>query len=165
MTGEEMVDVFLKNAKGVGAETVLAADLDGLKQCIARLTADAESVYCPGRTDKEKAVILPEDTKAPDYFSAKTTVEEVYGAIAETGSIVCSSLGGRELQAGLLPERHVAIVARENIFPTLDDFFSSCGPELPTNITFVTGPSRTADIELTLTIGVHGPARLDVIVC
>ena len=165
MTRENTIDTFLKNAKSVGAGTVLAADLDELKQSVSKIIEDTEPVYCPGKTDKEAAVIPPEEKRAPDYFSAQATVEEVFGAIAETGSIICSSQDGRELQAGLLPAHHVAIVARENIFATLDDFFSSLGPEIPTNITFITGPSRTADIELTLTVGVHGPERLDVIVC
>jgi L-lactate utilization protein LutC len=85
-------------------------------------------------------------------------------SFAGSGSLVCTSAGGREVQAGLLPAHHVAIVRREKIFATLDGFFSSCAAAPPTNITLVTGPSRTADIELTLAIGVHGPEKLDIIV-
>jgi L-lactate dehydrogenase complex protein LldG len=70
----------------------------------------------------------------------------------------------RAVQAGLLPAHHVAIVSRERIFATLDDCFASFKEDPPTNITLVTGPSRTADIELTLAIGVHGPEKLDIIV-
>jgi len=92
------------------------------------------------------------------------TVEEVPAGIAETGSIVCASSGGRPVQASLLPPHHVAIVRGENIFATLDDFFAGCAAAPPTNFSLITGPSRTADIELTLAIGVHGPERLDVIV-
>jgi len=57
----------------------------------------------------------------------------------------------------------VAIVRGERIFGTLDDFFATFAGAPPTNVTLVTGPSRTADIELTLAIGVHGPERLDII--
>jgi L-lactate dehydrogenase complex protein LldG len=78
--------------------------------------------------------------------------------------LVCSSQGGKAVQAGLLPAHHVAIVSSENIYETVDDFFATLSDSPPTNITLETGPSRTADIELTLTIGVHGPGRLSIIV-
>ena len=68
------------------------------------------------------------------------------------------------MQASLLPLQHVAIVPREKIFATLDDFLTEYATVSPTNITLITGPSRTADIELELEIGVHGPERLDIIV-
>jgi L-lactate dehydrogenase complex protein LldG len=57
----------------------------------------------------------------------------------------------------------VAIVRRGKIFATLDGLFSVAASAPPTNLTLVTGPSRTADIELTLAIGVHGPEKLDII--
>jgi L-lactate dehydrogenase complex protein LldG len=53
--------------------------------------------------------------------------------------------------------------AGERIYETLDDLFAAVSGAPPTNMTLVTGPSRTADIELTLAIGVHGPEKLDII--
>ncbi|MCX5862104.1 MAG: LUD domain-containing protein, partial [Deltaproteobacteria bacterium] len=73
------------------------------------------------------------------------------------------SASGKFLQASLLTEHHVAIVPREKIFPTFPEFFASLA-EMPTNITLITGPSRTADIEKTLIIGMHGPKKVTVIV-
>jgi L-lactate dehydrogenase complex protein LldG len=95
---------------------------------------------------------------------ATATVEEVVAGIAETGSIVVTSANDRAVQASLLPMSHVAILSASNIFETLDDFFNGIGNTIPSNITFITGPSRTADIELTLTIGVHGPEKVFIIV-
>jgi L-lactate dehydrogenase complex protein LldG len=92
------------------------------------------------------------------------TVEEVLAGIAETGSIVCASLEGRAVQASVLPSHHVALLPAEKIFLTLDEFFADHAASPPTNLVVITGPSRTADIELTLAIGVHGPERLDVLV-
>ena len=134
-----------------------------LFRSLGRVVAIGSPVYCPGVTDLEKAAAPLFPVRAAEYAAAAVTVEEVFGAIAETGTIVCVSAGGRAVQAGLLPAHHVAIVRRDRIFGTLDDFFASVASAPPTNITLVTGPSRTADIELTLAIGVHGPEKLDII--
>jgi L-lactate dehydrogenase complex protein LldG len=71
----------------------------------------------------------------------------------------------------LLPPLHVALVKPEQIIAGLDDLFplmryadEAANRELTSAVTFITGPSRTADIELTLVVGVHGPQELHVIV-
>lgn len=89
-------------------------------------------------------------------------------AVAETGSLLVASTPGRERSASLLPPVHIAIVARDQIVPDLFDAFERLavgGAEnLPTNATFITGPSKTGDLELRLTTGVHGPGVWHVIV-
>lgn len=164
MTDVETVELFLENAVKAAAQTRRVTGVDSMNGALQEILGTGGTVYCPRKTEKEKAVIIPDDRSVNEYVDAAFCVEEVPGAIAETGSIICSSQDGREVQAGLLPSHHIAIVSAENIYASLDDFFSSCGPTLPTNITFITGPSRTADIELTLTIGVHGPEHLSIIV-
>ena len=121
-------------------------------------------MYCPGFSALEKGVASAFSRPVNDYASADVTVEEVLAGIAETGSIVCAGVEGRAVQSSLLPSHHVALLPRAKIFATLDDFFTAHHASPPTNFTLITGPSRTADIELTLAIGVHGPERLDVIV-
>lgn len=161
---EDTINLFIGNASNVAAEAVRVANVDEMNGALAEIIASAESIFCPEVTDKEKSVVIPVDKRTEDYSRASVCIEEVAGAIAETGSLICSSRGGKPVQAGLLPPHHVAIVSSENIFEKLDDFFGTLGDSPPTNITLETGPSRTADIELTLTIGVHGPGRLTVIV-
>jgi len=87
-------------------------------------------------------------------------------AIAETGSLLISHDGISELVAAL-PPVHIALIRAHQIVETLDEAFAFCQRELeraPQDFVFVTGPSRTADIELTPVIGVHGPQELFVIV-
>jgi L-lactate dehydrogenase complex protein LldG len=91
-------------------------------------------------------------------------VEEMPAAIAETGTIVSWSTGGAVVPANLLPPRHVALISSERIFRDLNEFFASFAGCLPSNVTLITGPSRTADIEQILLTGVHGPERLDVVI-
>jgi len=88
------------------------------------------------------------------------------GAIAETGTLVLLTGEGRPRAASLLPPAHVAVVRRQDLRFGMTEFFAERGEDIlaATCCTFVTGPSRTADIELTLTVGVHGPGRVIVIV-
>jgi L-lactate dehydrogenase complex protein LldG len=164
MSDTDRERLFLVNAAKAAAGTCSVYDTGDLLAALGRVVAMDSPVYCPGVTELEKAAAPIFPVRAADYGAAAVTVEEVFGAIAETGTLVCSSEGGRAVQAGLLPAHHVAIVRRDRIFDTLDDFFAAVAAAPPTNLTLVTGPSRTADIELTLAIGVHGPERLDIIV-
>jgi L-lactate dehydrogenase complex protein LldG len=134
-----------------------------LEELVRGLLTEEGSVFCFGLTDKERAVRIPEERRSQDYSFAAITIEEVSGAIAESGTIICSASGGRALQAGMVPEHHVAIVSREKIFPNIEGVLESF-TTLPSTLTFITGPSRTADIEKKLVIGVHGPERLTVAV-
>ena len=163
MSGTDRERLFLENAAKAAVGTHSVSDTGDLLAALGRVVAMDSPVYCPGVTELEKAAAPLFPVRAADYAAAAVTVEEVFGAIAETGTIVCVSAGGRAVQAGLLPAHHVAIVRRERIFETLDDLFAAVSGAPPTNITLVTGPSRTADIELTLAIGVHGPEKLDII--
>jgi L-lactate dehydrogenase complex protein LldF len=82
--------------------------------------------------------------------------------IAETGSLVQIPGEDRPLTVSLLPEVHIAILESDDILPTVSAALQL--PELreSSSALLITGPSRTADIEMTLTIGVHGPAELVV---
>ncbi len=137
---------------------------ESLKEVVTELLAGAARVFSPRLTELEKAAVSAIDSLEEDYSNADVTLEEVEWGVAETGTIVVTGAGGRAVQASLLPPRHVAIVRRERVLETLDELFAKLGEDLPANVTFITGPSRTADIELTLTVGVHGPESLDVII-
>jgi len=89
-------------------------------------------------------------------------------ALADTGTLVLfsGSSGGRWIS--LTPNVHICLLPMERILPSLDDLFpllaqKENGAALGSAITFITGPSRTADIELTLVMGAHGPKELHVI--
>lgn len=92
-------------------------------------------------------------------------------AVAESGSIVVVSGPGRGRLASLIAPVHIALLPAERIVRTLPDAFdllyAQFGRDVVherANITIITGPSRSADIEQTLTLGVHGPKEIHVIV-
>ncbi len=92
-------------------------------------------------------------------------------AVAESGSLVLISGAGKGRLVSCLPRLHVAILRPGQLVETLEEvgvLFEALhcqGPpeDPPSNIAFITGPSRTADIELSLTRGVHGPAEVHII--
>ncbi|WP_087752821.1 LutC/YkgG family protein [Paraburkholderia caledonica] len=88
-------------------------------------------------------------------------------ATAETGSLVLLSGPDTYASAGLLPETHIAIVPASRIVAGHEEAFAlirSERGELPRAVNFISGPSRTGDIEQTIVLGAHGPYRVHVIV-
>jgi L-lactate dehydrogenase complex protein LldF len=83
-------------------------------------------------------------------------------AIAETGSVVLVSGGGQTLTASLLPEVHLVLVKKSQLLATLAEALTKREIQTSSSGVIVTGPSRTADIEMALTIGVHGPGEIHV---
>jgi L-lactate dehydrogenase complex protein LldG len=85
--------------------------------------------------------------------------------LAETGTVVLEAGGDRSQLASLLPGLHLVLLQAERIFPDLEAWITSeAGQAIEGTqaLCLVTGPSRTADIEMTLTVGVHGPREVVV---
>lgn len=88
-------------------------------------------------------------------------------ATAETGSLVLLSGPQTDVSAGLLPETHIAIVPASRIVSGHEEAYALMRAErgeLPRAVNFISGPSRTGDIEQTIVLGAHGPYRVHVIV-
>ena len=107
-------------------------------------------------------------TRDTDYRRLDTAVVGVTGAhaaLADTGSVVLVHGEGRARLVSLLPPVHVALVPIDRLHATLGELFVAEPALLRTsaNVVVVTGPSRTADIEMTLTRGVHGPRIVHVV--
>jgi L-lactate dehydrogenase complex protein LldG len=99
---------------------------------------------------------------APDLPGAG--VSRAIYALAETGSVVLAASPDEPRAASLLPDVHVTLVAETVILPDLESLFERIGPDLPSALAIVTGPSRSADIEQLLTVGVHGPGEVHVVI-
>ena len=87
-------------------------------------------------------------------------------AIAETGTLLLLGSPNTPKVTALLPETHIAVVRKDRIVRTMEDAFALMRKEVgepPRATFFVSGPSRTADIEQTIVIGAHGPYRVHVI--
>jgi L-lactate dehydrogenase complex protein LldF len=92
----------------------------------------------------------------------KVGLTGIDAAIADTGSIMLTSGAGKPLTTSLLPEIHIAVVRESDLYENLGQVLSLQEIQRASSAVFISGPSRTADIEMTLTIGVHGPGELYV---
>ena len=97
-----------------------------------------------------------------DAFS----VTGAFAGIAETGTLMLLSGASSPTTLNLLPEAHIVALAAGDIIGTYEDAWSRMGAQgmtMPRTVNFITGPSRTADIEQTMQFGAHGPRRLHVL--
>jgi L-lactate dehydrogenase complex protein LldG len=93
-------------------------------------------------------------------------VTGAFAAIAETGTLVLASGPDTPATASLLPETHIAILPAARIVAHMEDAWALARTEfrlLPRAINFVSGPSRTGDIDQTIVLGAHGPYRVHIV--
>jgi L-lactate dehydrogenase complex protein LldF len=85
--------------------------------------------------------------------------------LADTGTVILPSGVGQSNLTSLLPRIHLVLLRAKDIYPAFDHWLRAGGREAiaaSPQLTLITGPSRTADVEMILTLGVHGPGRLVV---
>jgi len=111
---------------------------------------------------------LLENPPSADLFDCDVGITGAQWAIAETGTLVLEAECEHHRLASLVPPVHIALIESDRIRRTMIEVLESLGrrdkERLSRTVTFITGPSRTSDIELNLTIGVHGPGELYVII-
>ena len=96
----------------------------------------------------------------------KVGISGCFCAIAETGTLMLLSGPETPATVSLLPETHIARVDVSRIVATMEDAFALLRAEhgsLPRAVNFISGPSRTGDIEQTIVLGAHGPCRVHLI--
>jgi len=97
----------------------------------------------------------------------KVGITGTYCAVAENGTLMMLSGQDSHATTSLLPDNHIAVVPASRIVRAMEDGWDLLRREhdsLPRQVNFVSGPSRTADIEMTLVMGAHGPFRVHVVI-
>ena len=179
---DEKVSLFAKRAESSGAETHLIDGINGLRTTIKEIVADKScvAVACGGQLkDRLKMpaselvpasceLIEPEEFNKDKLFKLDVGITGVEFGIAETGSIVLSADQEHSLLTSLVSGIHIALIWPDQIVADLMDwtgsFANKANRELTAGITVISGPSKTADIEVELVIGVHGPGQLHLII-
>jgi L-lactate dehydrogenase complex protein LldG len=108
-----------------------------------------------------------EATCREPFFAADVGISGVDYLVAESGTIVVRSRLQEPRSLTLLPPVHIAVASRDQVLPDLFDVFGKGladeSGSLPSCVIFITGPSKTGDIELRLVTGVHGPGEVHVV--
>lgn len=99
--------------------------------------------------------------EAPEIEGAGVSVAS-YG-LAESGSVVLSATPDESRANSLLPDVHVSLLREHLILPGLPELFAAISGRLPSALVIVSGPSKSADIEQKLVVGVHGPKEEHVV--
>jgi L-lactate dehydrogenase complex protein LldG len=101
----------------------------------------------------------------------QVSVTPVFAAVAETGTLMLTSGAGTPATLNFLPDTHIAVLRASAVVPSYEEGWTRLrqrqaadgGDSMPRTVNFVTGPSRTGDIEQRLILGAHGPRRLHVV--
>ena len=109
----------------------------------------------------EKYVTGIQSVRVPDPTIWAGVTGALMG-IAESGSLVLVGGEARPLTASLLPDLHIAILRESDLVATLAEALARPEIRSASAAAIITGPSRTGDIEMTLSIGVHGPKEIHV---
>ncbi|MBI4756431.1 MAG: lactate utilization protein C [Betaproteobacteria bacterium] len=167
---DDLVETFMQCAAALSSTVERVASADEVPARVAAwlqahgLPAQAVGWTGPAALDWAAAGIALE--VRPPRADDLAGITGAFCAIADTGTLMLLSGADTPAAASLLPETHVAVVPRARLVAHMEDAWRLLRAEagrLPRAVNFVSGPSRTADIEQTVTLGAHGPYRVHVV--
>lgn len=168
-----LAEMFRENLTAIGGSCIVvnereqAADIirEILRSKDAKQIAVSDAVLIKELTHELNDVSILDNATKDELFNCDAGITGVQWGMAETGTLVLESNSKeRNRLASLVPPVHIAVLEARNIRQRMSEVLAEISTEESRAVTFITGPSRTSDIELTLAIGVHGPAELHVII-
>jgi len=179
---DEAVKRFVTRMQAVQAEVYSASPETWLKVlqtiCQAKGVNNlmVSNVTEHGKTIHANAALFPplecyqqpiETWKTRLFESIDAAVTESVGAVADTGTLILCPDSDEPRTLSLVPPIHIAILEKHRIYATLAEAIHAqhwTNDGMPTNVILISGPSKSADIEQTMTYGVHGPKQLIVLI-
>jgi L-lactate dehydrogenase complex protein LldG len=170
---EGRIQLFTAEAEAVHATVRRLRRYDALPDAIARYLRERNlplqlvmaSDPLLGELDWSGSMLTARARRARDEDAVGLTL--AFAAIAETGTLMLCSAPETPTTLAFLPETSIVVVAAERVLRAYEDGLRLLYEEqrnLPRSINFVTGPSRSGDIEQTLQLGAHGPRRLHIVI-
>jgi len=176
-TGQDLIDEFVNEAVRADSEVIklkstneivenvfsIAKSLNGSNKaniCIAPNLALSALDWANDNVNISFGPASPSDNVGVSFAS---------NGVGETGTLVLLSGPESPVSINFLPDVHVVAIFSDDILPTYEDVWdilrnnNDAGPVMPRTVNWITGPSRTADIEQSLLLGAHGPRRLVIL--
>ncbi len=174
-TRDDILKMFSEEVEAIGAkyyscspdhilETILEMLRErGIQEILAWDDNCLPDGLIEGLSNAGIQIVYPRSDTILTSSRIKAGLTGASAAVAETGSILLLEGLGQPLTASLLPEIHIALVWKKDVYKSLSQVLEMEAVKISPAAVLITGPSRTADIEMTLTIGVHGPGELHII--
>jgi len=167
------IDLFVAMAEEVQATVTRVPSIEALPEAVARYLAaenlPAELVMAsdPGLDDvpwETRPLLQIRRGRAEPHDAVSLT--PCFAAVAETGTLMLLSGPQTPTTLNFLPDTHIAVVRADQVVATYEDGWDRLRVDrsLPRVVNFITGPSRTGDIEQRIVLGAHGPRRLHIVV-
>ena len=170
------ISLFQQMAEEAAATTVRLSSLEELPDAIIKFL---HLYNLPSRLKSHNAQIIDQvkwaahPTLEVNYGKAEdndqVSVTEAFAGVAETGTAVLISGPNNPTTLNFLPENHIIIMPISRVYGTYEETWSKlylqkseAHDTLPRTVNWITGPSRTGDIEQTMQLGIHGPRRLHI---
>lgn len=164
---EDAADVVAQICSDAGVSKILRSDQDVFNSVPVDAALGAKGITPGVATVGQAAEDVPGLKQAA--FDAEVGITGVDYAIAETGTVVLHPREGLSRLVSLAPGRHIAILNRGDVLPSLDELFTleradyNAG-EIEGSMNLISGPSRTGDIAATIVDGIHGPFEVHLVI-
>jgi L-lactate dehydrogenase complex protein LldG len=172
MPVQDGLSTFIQELEAVGGKCIVAQSEEDLQQKLTAFYHDRgfSSLFCrdASLTTQLRQLPIKLTNNANDFENMEAGITRCECLIARTGSVVVSSATGPGRQMHAFPPVHIVLAEESQLVSFPDEAIQylqqKYGNNLPSAISFITGPSRTADIEKTLVMGAHGPKELFIFV-
>lgn len=167
---DALVELFIAKARIASASVVEVHGWDDIPQAVADYLASenlpARLVQAPGLSNLDWSLVPALQVRAgAAQKTDEVSLSKGLAGVAETGTLVLASGSDSPTTLNFVPPTHLVVLFRKDVVGAYEDAWDRLRAtgDTPRTVNFITGPSRTGDIEQQIQIGVHGPLRLHLI--
>jgi L-lactate dehydrogenase complex protein LldG len=175
VSGEALVEVFRAQAEAALATVRVVDSVAEVPRAVAEFLRDHNLPATLRMGDDPRLKAMPWGETALEMSQGRSdgsdlnAVSHALGGVAESGTAIMVSGPENPSTLNFLPDNHIVVIAAKDIAGDYERVFAKLRAaygkgQMPRTVNFITGPSRSGDIEQTLLLGAHGPRRLHVLV-